>query len=79
MHTANEGNIQVGELRLGNKVVISTFYIRLDSLFSEYFPKKLEKNPSPTQASVFFLLLEAIKQKYSSLAPLSILEFISNT
>lgn len=60
-------------------VVISTSDIRLESLFNECFPKKLEKNPNPTTAFVFFLLLEATKQKYLSLALLSIPAYISNT
>ena len=52
MCAANKGNVQVCELRLGNKlwVVISASYIRFESLFSECFPKKLEKNPKPTRA-----------------------------
>lgn len=56
MHTANEGNIQVCELRLGNKVqaVISAPYIRLESSLRECFPKKLEKNPKPTRS--FYIL-----------------------
>lgn len=62
MRAANEGNIQVCELRLGNKVwvVISASYIRFESLFSECFPKKLEKNPKPTRAFWFPLLIDVL-------------------